>query len=111
MHYFPHSVPATLLPSSSEPIQVNTISSSSGDWQPVNHHLNLTDHTDNQTLDRYDKSGTDFKKDAKRKLRIVLSMAEPNPEPPSHALLLLGLTSAETRGAFPPSLKSNERIK
>ena len=52
----------------------------------------------------------DIKKDAKRKLRIVLSMAEPNPEPPSHALLLLGLTSAETRSSFTPSLK-NERIK
>ena len=40
------------------------------------------------------KSDTDLKEEAKRKLRIVLSMAEPLPEYPSMDLLLLGISSS-----------------
>ncbi|XP_076822378.1 GTPase-activating protein and VPS9 domain-containing protein 1-like isoform X3 [Clavelina lepadiformis] len=49
-----------------------------------------------KSFESISNSDTDLKEDAKRKLRIVLASAEPLPEPPSPALLLLGISSVRS---------------
>lgn len=48
------------------------------------------------------KSESELKEEAKRKLRMVFSTAEPLPESPTIDLLLLGITTPSTTFAFAP---------